>query len=143
MEFRFVLIVLSMIGLYISIYFSLVFYQVISPENKLVPEWCRMENKTCELVVHTNQGRILWLPNSVFGILYYSTQVVFVMVLSLYRSSAIQSAMTVISAIPFLMSLCLLYALRVQLKTHCVLCYICNGINILLFLIYIIFGSRL
>jgi uncharacterized membrane protein len=67
-----VLILLSVVGLYISLYFSLVYYGLMGTRNRLVPAFCRMEEDACQLVVHHSDARVLGVPNSVLGAGYYS-----------------------------------------------------------------------
>jgi uncharacterized membrane protein len=128
----------SAIGLYISLYFTLIYYRIIEADLRLVPAWCRLDNNTCEAIVHTQQAHALGLPNSLYGIFYYLFVMSFVVFGAWYTSFSLGKAMVFFTAAPCLMSLYLIFALLYQLKTHCVLCYICHAINIILFLLFLL-----
>lgn len=138
MLIRAIIFTASTIGLYISLYFTFIYYRIISPDRRLVPAWCRMDNNTCHYIVHTPQAHALGLPNSLYGIFYYLFMPSYAILGAWYYSFSLEKAMVFFSAAPFLMSIYLFYALRFQLKTHCVLCYISHAINFLLFLLFLL-----
>jgi uncharacterized membrane protein len=137
MLFRIIIFTVSAIGLYISAYFTLIYFRLISPDRRLAPAWCRMDNNTCHYIVHTPQAHALGLPNSLYGTFYFLFMVLYASLGTWYYSFSLEKAMVFFTAAPFLMSIYLFYALRFQLKTHCVLCYISHAINLLLFLLFL------
>ena len=58
-------------GLSIALYFSLVYYRVIEADNRWIPSFCRMEKGGCMRILDTPEAKVLGVPNSVLGVLYY------------------------------------------------------------------------
>jgi uncharacterized membrane protein len=138
MPIRVIIFTASGIGLYISLYFTLVYFRLIAPDQRFVPAWCRMNNNTCHVIVHTPQAHALGLPNSLYGIFYYLFMASFALIHDWYYSFSLERAMIFFSAAPLLMSIYLFYSLRFQLKAHCILCYISHTINLFLFLLFLL-----
>jgi uncharacterized membrane protein len=128
----------SAIGLYISLYFTLVYFRLVEPDQRFVPAWCRMDNNSCHVIVHSPQAHALGLPNSLYGIFYYLFIASFALINDWYSSYPLQKTMVFFSAAPMLMSIYLFIALRFQLKTHCILCYVSHAINLFLFLLFLL-----
>ena len=66
------LLLLSAAGFVIATYFTSVAYRWIRADEKWIPAFCRMEEQTCASIVFTSQARVFGLPNSVFGIVFYT-----------------------------------------------------------------------
>jgi uncharacterized membrane protein len=124
-----VLILLSGAGLYISLYFSLVYYRLISPRNSLVPAFCRTEESACRLVVHHLDARVFGVPNSVLGVGYYvllmliGVGVNFLMFVSLMRVASWASVV---------LGAYLVYSLFYRVKVLCPLCLFSHGLNLVI-----------
>src|SRR5450759_2683863 len=58
-------------GLGIALYFSSVYYGVIEADNRSIPSFCRMEKGACMRILDTPEAKVLGLPNSVLGVIYY------------------------------------------------------------------------
>lgn len=134
MLFDLIVLPLCSFGFAISLFFTLVAYNKLAPNNRFVPRWCRMDNKTCLYVVHAPQARIFGLPNSLLGMGYYPAVAAF----SIRILPVTSFIATAISAIPVMLGIYLIYALRVQLRTHCLLCYVAHGINTAIFLSFLL-----
>lgn len=124
-----VLIALSIAGLYISLYFTLVSYRLIVPDVVFVPAFCRMDKSTCQLVVHHPDAAVLGLPNSLLGIGYYLFLILVgigidspTMVLSALLSSWVAVALGVY----------LVYALFLKIKALCLLCLLSHILNLVI-----------
>lgn len=122
-----VLIVFSLVGLYISVYFTLVSYRRISPNSKFVPVFCRMEEGTCQLVVHHPDARVLGLPNSLLGAGFY--------LCLLLLGAGVDSPMLVVtmrfaSWIAVVLGVYLVYSLVFKVRILCPLCLISHGLNL-------------
>ena len=123
-----VLALLSGVGLYISLYFSLVYYRVIDARSVFVPSFCRMETNSCYLIIHHHDAKVFGLPNSVLGVVYY---------LIVLLDVAIESPMVhvfawLISCLAVAVGMYLVYSLYFKVKVACSLCFVCHVINALI-----------
>lgn len=126
------IILLSSIGLYISAYFTLVYYGAISSSTSLVPPFCRMEEQTCLTVLHTPYARVFKLPNFVLGILYYAGLIVLFSARPRPSHSFLLTAACAIAWVTVGLGLYLVYALRYKVRVPCPLCYTSHVINLAL-----------
>ncbi len=128
------LVLLALTGFLISLYFTGVYYNYLRSDVWWVPVFCRMKEQTCRSIVQTPEARIFGVPNFALGLLFYILLIVSVLgniggfLLDILIATAI---FTVVLAVY------LIYALRVRLKTDCVLCYAAHGINTLIAFILI------
>ena len=120
---------LSAAGLWISVYFTDVYYKWFSPDVFWMPQVCRLDEKTCLNVLGTPRAKLFGFPNSAFGIFLYAylildifffpPQIAFVLIsLALFRSVYLAHSLIFVTKIP------------------CPLCFATHGINLALFLIY-------
>ena len=124
-----VVILLSMAGLYVSLYFSLISYGLMGVHSSLVPAFCRMGEETCSLVIHHPDARILRVPNSVLGVAYYSA----VLALGLLAGSPVfVGVVRWASWLSVLAGGYLVYSLYFRVKAVCPLCLACHAINVLI-----------
>ena len=129
---NYIIIMLSGIGLYISAYFTLVYYGVIKPSTSLVPSFCRMEDQTCFTVIQTPYARVFQSPNFVLGIIYYAALVGLVSSGWLTVIPYLAEAVSVIAWGTVALGIYLTYALLYRVKVPCPLCYISHLINLAL-----------
>ncbi|MFI5252400.1 MAG: vitamin K epoxide reductase family protein [Bacteroidota bacterium] len=134
---REIVFVLSIVGLSISLYFTLLYYRIISPEDWFVPRWCRMDSNTCGLIIHARQARAFGLPNSVLGVVFYLCTAFYAIGGTGFIIQVLDFMIIYISAAALLVSIYLFYNLRRRLRVDCVLCYLCQGINVVLFIIFL------
>lgn len=123
-------------GLAIAGYFSLVYYRIIEPENRWIPSFCRMEKGSCMRILDTPEAKVLGVPNSVLGVLYYSA-ILFVPIHNFETLFLIASILSVG------LGMYLVHALVVRLKTHCPLCYTAHGINLVIANLFILRAVQL
>ena len=123
------LIVASTVGLYISIYFTLIYYSFISPASKLVPEVCRVEESTCRSVLSHRDARILGIPNSLVGAMYYMLVLIVAIV---HPAQEVLSWVMYASWATVVVSIYLVYSLLFVVRTPCLLCFVSHGLNLLL-----------
>src|SRR3989338_3695091 len=64
--------VLSAIGLWISIYFTGIFYKWFQPDVFWIPKVCQLKEASCMTVLDTPRAKLFGVPNSAFGIGMYS-----------------------------------------------------------------------
>jgi len=120
---------LSLVGLWISVYFTGVYYKWFAPDVRWMPQLCQLKEATCMTVLDTPRAKIFGIPNSVFGIGLY-----------LYLIVTLAAGFSPLVALVLLTgalarSLFLAYSLLFITKIPCPLCFTGHGINLLLFLI--------
>lgn len=114
-----VLLALAVLGVAISLYFTLVYYGRV--ESREVPALlCRREERSCVTILHTPYARLLGVPNAVVGLGFYLlTGAVAALALGkalpdwLWWVNLVVAAGTVLAA-PYLV-----WALVARLKTWC------------------------
>ena len=126
------LYLLSATGLLISLYFLLVFYKLIPPNASYIPQFCRLDERTCETILHTPYARLLGIPNFYPGIIFYILVIVFSS-----DSGAIHTLLG-LSGVTVLAGMYLSYALLFKLKVPCVLCFTSHGLNVAIFVLLLL-----
>ncbi|MCS7229168.1 MAG: vitamin K epoxide reductase family protein [Candidatus Kryptonium sp.] len=123
------LVILSAIGFYISLYFTLIYFHLISPSKFLLPNVCKLSGSACETIINTKYARILGFPNFVYGLFYYL--VIFLFAIFDFNSY-IKITIALISWIVVVLGVYLIYALLKVLRVNCLLCFISHVINFLI-----------
>lgn len=116
-----------MIGLWISVYFTGVYYTWFRPNVFWMPQVCQLKENTCMNVLGTPRAKLFGIPNSVFGIGLY----LFLM-LDLFFFPPQIALMLLLTATA--RSVYLAYSLLFVTKIHCPLCFATHVINLSLFL---------
>lgn len=124
-----VISILSFLGLWISIYFTGVYYKWFAPSVFWVPPVCRLTEKSCLSVLQTPRAKIFGVPNSVFGILVYS----YLLLFGGHFSPVIALSLLFFA---FARSVYLAYSLIFVTKIPCALCFTTHVINLTLFSIF-------
>lgn len=117
---------LCLIGLWISVYFTGVYYKWFKPSVFWMPQVCQLKEESCMTVLGTPRAKLLGLPNSVFGMAVYSY-----LLLDLFFFPP--GLGLVLTAFAVLRSVYLAYSLFFVTKIPCPLCLISHGINLILF----------
>jgi uncharacterized membrane protein len=123
-------IALSVIGLYIAAYFTLVYYGLVSANTRLMPSVCRLEERTCQTVLGTRYARVFGVPNSLLGVLYYLT--VIAILLMGWTVAPITGALIAVAWFTVLLGLYLAYSLFFIIRIPCPLCLTGHAINLAL-----------
>jgi len=128
---------ISAMGFLISSYFTAVVYQWIEPDSKWIPSFCRMEKQTCVSVVFTPRARVMGLPNSVLGQLFYIALIAglwkdFVFIHPYYYFYICVSLATVV------LGLYLTYSLLFLTRVPCKLCFASHGFNLVIFVLLLV-----
>ena len=126
-------IALSVVGLYIAAYFTLVYYKVIPASTSLMPQVCRLDERTCQTVLTTRYARVFGVPNSLLGIVYYTT--VIVCMSGSWTSGFIGAALIAASWIAVALGGFLIYSLFFIIRIPCPLCITGHIINLALALL--------
>ncbi len=123
-----VIFFLASVGLWISIYFTGVYYKWFKPKQFWIPQVCQLKESSCMLVLETPRAKIFGIPNSVFGILIYS----YLILDSFFFPPQLA---LILLALATLRSIYLAYSLIFLVKIPCVLCFTSHVINAILFLL--------
>ena len=122
-------LLLCLIGLWISVYFTAVSYHWISPDVKWVPQVCQLKEASCQLVLQTPRAKLFGIPNSVYGIVLFSYLILFFLGLPLPWVWGFIGA-----GLATLRSIYLAHSLLFVTRIPCPLCFTSHGINLFLFI---------
>lgn len=126
------LILLSVIGLYIAVYFTLVYYRLVDADSALVPSFCRMDEGTCQLVIRHPDARLSGLPNSLLGIGFY----VLVLLVGLGAGGEVLFLFVRwVAWAAVLLAVYLVFSLFFRVKAICPLCLVSHGISLAIALV--------
>jgi uncharacterized membrane protein len=124
-----IIFVLSAVGLWISIYFTGVFYKWFQPNVFWIPQVCQLKEATCMNVIGTPRAKMFGIPNSAFGIVLYTY--LLIDIFFLFPPAIALVGLTLALA----RSIYLAYSLIYVTKIPCPLCFTTHVINLILFLI--------
>jgi uncharacterized membrane protein len=127
----------SGLGLLISLYFNLVYYGIIGPDQWFIPRVCRMEEGVCHYIIHTSEAKALGVPNFVLGIIYYCS-LIMLNVIEIQKHELLYQIVSALSVGVVLLGGYLTYALLFKLRTNCVLCFTSHGLNFVIMILLII-----
>ena len=131
------LLLLSVLGFFISLYFTAVAYRWIRPDVPWIPTFCQLGEKTCATIVFTPRARVFGLPNSVLGQVFYVALMAGVGGGFLYSPPAYY-AYLMASLVTVCLGLFLTYSLLFVTRVLCTLCFTSHGINFIIFLILVL-----
>jgi uncharacterized membrane protein len=144
---RLLIIGLSLAGLAISLYFTFAYYGRVR-KSRWVPEiLCAREGSSCVTVVQTPYARVIGVPNSLLGIVYYPVMMGWILVAPhgeiwnrgvILPLSTFNWVLAALSAIPVGLGCYLVYTLRWILRIDCPLCYAAHAINLALFVLLVV-----
>ncbi|MFB3922618.1 MAG: vitamin K epoxide reductase family protein [Terriglobia bacterium] len=143
---RVLIITLTAVGIFISLYFTLAFYTRVK-ESRWIPQiLCAPQGSSCATVVQTPYARIFSVPNSLVGIVFYLAILIWLPWTSdvhfqeehLWLVLGWTGALILGSAASVILGFYLMNALRHILRTDCPLCYTAHAINALLLLLLIL-----
>ena len=129
------LIVCALSGFLISLYFLLVYYNIMRANQPFIPPICRMDEQTCEYVIHTSYARLLGIPNSVFGIIFYTIICIAVLIDGMRTNVFINKVIILGSIGTVAASIYLAYVLIVKVKVRCVLCFTIHILNVIILIL--------
>jgi uncharacterized membrane protein len=135
-------IVLSLAGLADAIYFTFAYYGRVR-KSRWVPEiLCAREGSSCVTVVRTPYGSVFGVPNSLLGIIYYVSLLLWALgwhsatfgfrLGMTYFSISFTDLLIAAGAVTVALGFYLIFALRRILHTDCPFCYSAHAINLAL-----------
>lgn len=127
-----VIVILAGMGFYISTYFTLVAYGVVSATTRLMPSVCRLDERSCQSVLYTPYARLFGAPNFVLGLFYYALILVSAAGGWLASSPTLLIGLRGLAWATVVLGLHLTYALIERVRVHCLLCYAAHVINLAL-----------
>jgi len=130
-------IVFASVGLLISAYFVLATYRVLSGNLIGALPVCSVSGSE-KRIVDTSFGRILYIPNSIYGFLYYLGILILTIGWWAQWTDQMLFFIAILSGLVVLFSVFLYYALVKRLRTTCRLCVTTHLINAGLFLVFIL-----
>lgn len=119
----------GLVGLLDAGYFVGVSYGWIRSDARWIPEVCRMDEATCARIVDTSYGRVLGLPNAVYGAVWYLVVLGLGAALVSQGHIGLCRVFLLVAAGTVLFSVYLIWALVQELKVDCPLCYLGHGLN--------------
>jgi uncharacterized membrane protein len=127
---RALIFLLALLGLAISTYFTGVAYRLISPDTRYIPRVCRLGEDTCAKVVDTPRARVLGMPNSLLGMLYY----VALMALAVAGTAPpwVELAYRLVAWGTVALGVFLTWSLLFITRVRCVLCFTSHALNLLI-----------
>ena len=128
MMFPVLIFVLSAVGLWISIYFTGVYYKWFQPNVFWIPQVCQLKEASCMTVLGTPRAKLFGIPNSAFGIGLFLYLIVNLFIPFPWAIAFILFGLAV------LRSVYLAYSLIFVTKIPCPLCFTSHVINLILFL---------
>lgn len=130
-------VVLSLVGLAISSYFTAVAYRWIEPDAPWVPPVCRLDEGTCARVVDTPRAKVFGLPNSLLGQLWYVALIVGVVTGAIgwpvVGSLFLFAAMGTVALGAYLT-----YSLLFLTRVNCRLCFTSHALNAALLVLLVV-----
>ena len=143
------IVILAIAGLADALYFTFAYYGRIK-KAPWVPEiLCAREGSKCVTVLQTSYARVLGVPNSLLGIIYYllllgwglAARRLYAYDVTVYALALpLRWVLAAGSAMPVIAGFYLIYALRRKLHIACPLCYTAHAINAALFVLLIVFA---
>lgn len=132
---RIVLAVCGIMGVAISGYFTLVFFSVIPGNSRFIARVCRMDEQTCQYVLHTTYAKLFGVPNALLGTMFYALVLWTAIFGGPASGGILVLAVTLAAVLSVLVSVYLAYVLIVRLKTNCVLCFTCHLLNLIILIL--------
>jgi uncharacterized membrane protein len=127
-------VLLSVVGLLISSYFTAIAYRWIAPDARWMPAVCRLGERTCASIVFTPRARLFGVPNSVLGQAFYLTLVTAVSSGWLARDP-VYALVAVASGVTVAVGAYLSYSLLFITRVPCLLCFVSHAINLVVFVL--------
>ncbi len=143
-----IVILLSLVGLWDAIYFTLAYYGRVENSRWVPAILCAREGSSCVTVVKTPYARVFGWPNSLFGIVYYVVLIGWTFIPAEWLTIVdlkvpplaylLRFLLTAASCIAVVLGAYLVYALREKLHIDCPLCYLAHSVNAVLVVLVIL-----
>jgi uncharacterized membrane protein len=94
-----------------------------------------MDEQTCEYVIHTSYAKLVGIPNSALGIIFYTIICIAVLVDGMRTNVFINKVIILSSIGTVAASIYLAYVLIVKVKARCVLCFTVHILNVIILIL--------
>lgn len=119
----------ALAGLVLALAFALMDAGRVRPDARVLPAFCRLNDRQCSLVLRHPHARLFGLPNYAAGIGYYALVLLNVIV---PFPPPWDIALVILSWCVVGAGLFLFYSLLAVVRVNCVLCFAAHGVNLLL-----------
>jgi len=129
--FIIIIVISAFIGFVISVYMTLGYYQIepfFSWLGVMMPPVCRLNDSKCVTLLQHPSAHVLWLPNAVYGSLYY----LLVLITAGTHNWILLWVVRWAAVLTLLLSAYLTFMLTMRIRQTCILCYTGHFINVLL-----------
>ena len=142
-----IIVALSIAGLADALYFTFAYYGRIKKARWIPKILCAREGSSCVTVVQTPYARVLGVPNSLLGILYYLAIMAWIPWSNTRHGAGpgtrefmiFTAALLFASGGSVVMGFYLIHSLRRKLHIDCPLCYTAHAINLILFILLVVY----
>jgi uncharacterized membrane protein len=131
------IVLFSVISFLIATYFTAVSYRWIDPTAAWIPSFCRMGERTCSSIVFTPRARVLGIPNSVLGQIFYLILVAGILGGFIFSSPFFYFYLAG-SLLTVLLGIYLTYSLLFLTRVPCKLCFTSHAINLAIFILLLL-----
>lgn len=137
-------LILALLGLVDSVYYTLVHYGAMGFGSPYMPMICTHKEGVCEMLANTDWASTLGLPNSLYGAVYYLLIAVLAGIRLATGAWPYPSLILAVSLLAALFSVYLAWMMIYQVHALCPLCVAAQAINIVLAGIFVwVFHSTL
>lgn len=133
-------LVLAVLGLALAALFTLAYYRVVPRSWLSLPLICDVRGHVCGDVLDARYARVLGLPNSAFGTVFYALWIAWLAAGK--EPAGLAPWIALATAAAFTMSLYLAWALIFRMRVVCRLCFAGHGINTALLALAVAFPWR-
>lgn len=133
----FLLVFVSTVGFLISSYFTAVSYRWMQPDARWIPSFCRLGERTCATIVFTPRARVLGLPNSLLGQVFYVAIWIGLVGGFLFSSPGYYFYLAA-SLLTVSLGGYLTYSLLFLTRVPCKLCFTTHAINLAIFVLFLV-----
>ncbi|MHB9038038.1 MAG: vitamin K epoxide reductase family protein, partial [Armatimonadota bacterium] len=135
-------IILALVGLADSLYFVLVHYEWTDSEPPEIPMCPVSQHGDCVSVARAPESSILGVPNSLFGLGFYSAILAAAAARLMFGFWPVPQVLAATTVAAALLSLYLAYTLVFQIQILCPLCFTAHAINLSLAGIFVYMAFR-
>lgn len=125
-------IILGLIGLVDSIYYTSAHYGLMGFGSSLMPMVCDSEKNVCEMLASTNYASTMGVPNSLFGIGYYAIVLLAAGIRLATGEWVYPRMLAAIAVLAAVFSVYLAWLMITQVRVICPLCVTAQAINVVL-----------
>jgi len=126
------LILPATIGAAIAVIFTLARHGHTFTESRIVPAFCRLDDKSCGSIVFHPDANVLGIPNALLGIVFYGLTIL--AGFGLFPPLLVE-LLSILAWAGVVMGIYLTHALLVKIKVTCILCMISHSMTLAIALV--------